>query len=140
MKGRLFSLSVVICVPLSAAGGAGTWDHSFSRGFDLYLSGSDQSGIRLVCDSDTTERQGSFIEVRSEARGTVPEDAHLVVGEFSAPISFESEYSVLFKKLSQDAHAKLTMAFRTAETLKVVSGGTVIAEAIIGSSRPEICP
>ena len=125
---------------LATSAVAGGWDHTFSRGFDLYLIGSDQSGIRLVCDSDALIRKGSYIEVRSSvAGGKVPSNARFVIGAFSHPVSVGADLSVVFKRLSPKDHADLAAAFATAKTAQIISGETVIAEADLGAERPKIC-
>lgn len=125
---------------LATSAVAGGWDHTFSRGFDLYLIGSDQSGIRLICDSDTLIRRGSYIEVRGLiAGGKVLSNGRLVIGSFSHPVSADTELSVVFKRLSREDHADLAAAFATATTAQIISGETVIAEADLGVERPKIC-
>ena len=140
MKKRAILSVGAACAVLATAAFAGGWDHSFSRGFDVYLMGSDQSGIRLVCDSDTLVRKGSYLEIRSAIFGDkVPNNARIEVGAFSQPFSSQSEYALFFKKLTPKDHAALVAAFAVAQTAKIMRGDFVIAEILLGASRPKIC-
>lgn len=140
MTMRSIFLIATACATIGTSAFADGWSHSFSRGFDLYLSGTDQAGIRLVCDSDTDIRKGSFLEVRTTLRRDEDNQTYrLAIGGDSYALSGASGFLILFKNLTPKAHAGLARAFARAKTIQIRSGADALSEVSIGSARPVLC-
>lgn len=132
--GSLLSLAI-----LGSPAFAESWTHDYTRGFDLYLTGTDQAGLRLACDSDA-ERKGSVLAVRAAGTDTsAAGEFALRIGSFFFPVASAPELIVLLDQLSPEHREGLSSAFASADQVTVLRDGAELIAVPLGADRPDLC-
>ena len=124
---------------LASSAQADSWTHTFSRGFDLFLTGTDRAGLRIACDSDQ-ERRGSVFAVRMDEMLSVGTHTYILsLGSYSLSVVATRELIVLLDRMTPKDRQALAAAFSTAGELSVVRDGEELLNIALGTDRPDLC-